>query len=200
MKITEMKKVIGLTATIFLSIVIFAQTVPKGLNVNDKAPEFNAKDQNGKIISLKNELKNGSVVLVFYRGQWCPYCNRALKQLEDSLPMIKAKGATVLTVTPEKQENIVKTISKTKSTYSILHDEGLQIMKSYDVAYKVDDKTIEKYKSYGIDFNDANGEINGANLPVPAVYVINKEGKIVYKYFDIDYRKRSSVKDILEHL
>ena len=195
-----MKKVISGLAALFFSILLFAQTSPKGLNVNDKAPEFSAKDQNGKMISLKNELKNGSVVLVFYRGQWCPYCNRALKQLEDSLQQIKAKAATVLTVTPEKQENISKTIAKTNSTFSILHDEGLQIMKLYDVAFKVDDKTIETYKKYGIDFNEANGDINGANLPVPAVYVINKEGKIVYKFFDVDYRKRSSVKEILEHL
>ena len=138
--------------------------------------------------------------MVFYRGQWCPYCNRQLKQLEDSLPQIKAKGATVVTVSPEKQENIAKTITKTKASYAILHDEGLQIMKSYDVAYKVDDNTIEKYKKYGIDFTVVNGEANGASLPVPAVYVISKEGKIVYKYFDVNYAKRSSVKDILEHL
>lgn len=195
-----MKKSILLVAILLQSWVLLAQTGPKGLNLNDKAPDFTAKDQNGKNISLKNELKNGSVVLVFYRGQWCPFCNRQLKQLEDSLGQIKAKGARVLTITPEKEDNITKTITKTKASFSILHDEGLQIMKSYDVAFKVDDKTIEAYKKYGIDFSDANGVANGANLPVPAVYVINKEGKIVYKYFDADYRKRSSVKDILDHL
>lgn len=195
-----MKKIILSAAVVLQSILVLAQTGPKGLNLNDKAPDFTAKDQNGKSISLKNELKNGSVVLVFYRGQWCPFCNRQLKQMEDSLPQIKAKGATVLTITPEVQENISKTIAKTKTSNAILHDEGLQIMKSYDVAFKVDDKTIENYKKYGIDFSLANGEANGANLPVPAVYVINKEGRIVYKYFDMDYRKRSSVKEILEHL
>ncbi len=195
-----MKKIFLVAAIIVQTGFLFAQTGPKGLNLNDKAPEFNAPDQNGKMVSLKNELKKGPVVLVFYRGQWCPYCNRQLKQLEDSLPQIKAKGATVVTVSPEKQENIAKTITKTKASYAILHDEGLQIMKNYDVAYKVDDNTIEKYKKYGIDFTVANGEANGASLPVPAVYVISKEGKIVYKYFDVNYAKRSSVKDILEHL
>lgn len=195
-----MKKSFLLAVVLFQSVFMLAQSGPKGLSLNDKAPEFTATDQNGKSISLKNELKNGSVVLVFYRGQWCPFCNRQLKQLEDSLAQIKAKGATLLTITPEKQDNISKTITKTKASYSILHDEGLQIMKSYDVAFKVDDKTIEAYKKYGIHFSEANGEANGANLPVPAVYVINKEGRIVYKYFDVDYRKRSSVKDILAHL
>ena len=195
-----MKRLLLAAAILSQSIFLMAQNGPAGLNLNDKAPDFTAPDQNGKNISLKKELKNGAVVLVFYRGQWCPFCNKQLKQLEDSLGMIKAKGATVLTITPEKQENISKTVGKTKASFSILHDEGLQIMKNYDVAFKVDDKTIETYKKYGIDFTEANGEVNGANLPVPAVYVINKKGKIVYKYFDKDYRKRSSVKDILAHL
>ncbi len=195
-----MKKLLVFATTLFFSISLSAQTVPKGLNLNDKAPEFTAKDQAGKDISLKNELKKGSVVLVFYRGQWCPYCNRSLKQLEDSLSQIKSKGATVLAITPEQQDNIAKTVEKTKASFTILHDEGLQIMKSYDVAYKVDDKTIELYKKNGLDFNEMNGQANGANLPVPAVYVINKSGKIVYKYFDVDYRKRATVKDILAHL
>lgn len=195
-----MKRIVFVLFSVFLSTAVFAQTGPKGLNLNDVAPDFTAQDQHGKTISLKKELQNGSVVLVFYRGQWCPFCNRALKQLEDSLVLIKAKGASVLTITPEKTENIVKTVAKTKASYSILHDEGLQIMKLYDVAFKVDDKTIEAYKKYGINFSEANGEANGANLPVPAVYVVNKQGKIVYRYFDTDYRKRSSVKEILEHL
>jgi peroxiredoxin len=195
-----MKKMYLPVIGLLLSLSSFAQTGPKGLNVHDQAPDFTAKDQSGKTVSLRNELKKGAVVLVFYRGQWCPFCNRALKQLEDSLGLIRARGASVITITPEKQDNIVKTIDKTKASFPILHDDGLAIMKSYDVAYKVDAKTVEAYSKYGMDFNQMNGETNGANLPVPAVYVINKEGVIVYRYFDIDYRKRSSVKEILAHL
>jgi peroxiredoxin len=194
-----MKKVLLFVALAYQTTILSAQNFPKGLNVNDKAPAFTAKDQNGKEVSLQNELKKGSVVLVFYRGQWCPYCNKQLKQMEDSMVQIKAKGATVLTITPEKAENIDKTIAKTKATFPILHDDNLQIMKSYDVAFTVADKTVESYKKYGIDFAEVNGE-NGPNLPVPAVYVINKAGNIVYKFFDTDYKKRASIKDILEHL
>lgn len=195
-----MKVFISFCLSVFMTLTVSAQNSPKGLNLNDKAPEFTARDQHGKTISLSEELKKGAVVLVFYRGQWCPYCNRQLKELEDSVSLIQRKGATVLTITPEVQENIEKTISKTKASYPILHDEGLRIMKSYDVAFQVDDKTIETYKKYGIDFMNANGQENGANLPVPAVYVINKEGRIIYKYFDRDYRKRATVKEILAHL
>lgn len=185
---------------LLFSILSNAQISPKGLSLNEQAPDFSSTDQYGKTISLSNEIKKGAVVLVFYRGQWCPYCNKALKQMEDSLSFIKGKGATVITITPEKPAYISQTIRKTKASYSILHDEGLAIMKKYDVAFQVDEKTIEAYKKYGIQFNEVNGEANGANLPVPAVYVINKQGKIVYRYFEQDYRKRSSIREILAHL
>lgn len=190
--------------TLFLSFLISvfsvtAQADLKGLNINDNAPDFTAVDQNGKEFNLKSQLKKGAVVIVFYRGQWCPYCNKQLKQLEDSLSMILAKGASVVAITPEKPENVAKTITKTKATYPVLFDDGLKIMKSYDVLFKVDDITIERYKKFGIDFAEANGTINGANLPVPAVYII-KDGKVIFRYFDVDYKKRAYVVDILKYL
>jgi len=191
-----------LLLTAFFAIYIFisnAQIYPAGLKVNDKAPDFSSKDQNGKIISLKDELKKGKVVLIFYRGQWCPYCNKELKNMEDSLSLITSKGATVVAVTPELPKNISKTIDKTKAAYSILSDDGLKIMKAYDVAYAVDSTTMKMYKGYGIDFAQANGS-NGVNLPVPAVYIIDTNGNITYRYFDIDYRKRVSIQKILAHL
>ena len=72
-------------------------------------------------------------------------------------------------------------------------------MKKYDVAFKVDDNTIERYKKFGVDFTEANGANNGANLPVPAVYIV-KDGKVIFRYFDVDYRKRAYIVDILKHL
>lgn len=194
-----MKKYLLSLTFLVSAFITNAQDGPKGINVNDTAPVFSAKDQNGKTVSLAEELKKGPVVLVFYRGQWCPYCNKHLKKLEDSLSLITAKGASLITVTPEKPENISKTIEKTKASYSILFDDGLKIMKSYDVAFTVDEKTVEKYKGYGIDFTQANGA-NGASLPVPALYIIGKDGKISYRYFDVNYSKRASVAEILSHL
>lgn len=184
---------------IITPLISFAQPSPKGLQINDKAPEFSLKDQHGNLITLSTELKKGTVVLVFYRGQWCPYCNRQLKGLQDSLSFIKEKGAGLIAVSPEKPENISKTVEKTKATYPVLFDNGLKTMKSYDVAFAVDSNTVEKYKAHGIDFYDANGA-NGATLPVPTVYIINKEGIIVFKHFDPDYRKRVTVQEILSHL
>ncbi len=194
-----MKKII-LTAFISAFVLLSqAQTNPAGLQVNDKAPEFTAKDQNGKVISLEDALKNGKVVLIFYRGQWCPYCNKQLKGMEDSLSFITANGATVLAITPEQPAMVEKTIEKTKATYSILSDDHLKIMRAYDVAYSLDDATVKKYKGYGIDFSSANGD-NGANLPVPAIYIIDTNGNIAYRHFDTDYTKRASIQEIVDHL
>jgi peroxiredoxin len=197
-----MKKLITvLVSTLFIA-ASFAQTdatKPTGLKVGDDAPDFTAKNQSGKEVQLKKLLKKGDVVVLFYRGQWCPYCNKQLSKVNDSLAMITAKGATVLAITPEVEENIAKTVTKTKASFDILEDKGLAIMKDYKVSFAVDEKTIEKYKGYGIDFDKANGA-NGANLPVPATYIISKEGKIKYVFFNTDYSKRASVKDILENL
>lgn len=178
---------------------LFAQNNPKGLKVLERAPLFVAQDQYGKSVSLKDQLLHGSVVIVFYRGQWCPYCNKQLSKLEDSLSLINSKGATLLAITPEKPENISKTIAKTKASYPILFDEDLKIMKSYDVAFGLDSNTIARYKKFGIDFESSNG-INGAKLPVPALYIINQKGVIIFRHFDPDYTKRVSVKEILSHL
>lgn len=186
------------TILFFLSAtLVFSQ--PKGLTVSTKAPKFSGFDQNKKEIALDKLLKKGKVILVFYRGEWCPFCNKELKALEDSISLITAKKATVVAITPEISENISKTIGKTKASYPILHDEGLKIMKAYDVAFEVDEKSIKLYQGYGIDFNKSNGN-NGANLPVPAVYIIDKSGKITYSYFDADYKKRPSVKELLANL
>jgi peroxiredoxin len=197
-----MKKLLSLTLLLITSAITFAQMnmdKPEGLKVGDKAPAIVGLDQNGKKVSLKSILKKGEAVLIFYRGQWCPYCNKQLSHLNDSLSYITAKGGTIITITPETADNIKKTISKTKASFSILEDKGLAIMKDYKVSFAVDEKTIEKYKGYGIDFAKANGD-NGANLPVPATYIVGKDGKIKYVFFNADYSKRASVKDIINNL
>ncbi|MEO6252461.1 MAG: peroxiredoxin-like family protein [Ferruginibacter sp.] len=202
-----MRKSILVLLFLFVCGLAFAQNeiaqtppvYPEGLKVGSKAPQFNVKDQNGKSISLKKALKRGPVVILFYRGQWCPFCNKQLSHYSDSLALLTAKGATVLAVTPETGEHVKQTVAKTKTMFSVLEDKGLIIMKSYKVNFEVDEKTIEKYKGYGIDFDKANG-INGANLPVPATYIIGQDGMVKYVFFNTDYRKRASVQDILDNL
>lgn len=177
----------------------YAQPYPKGLKIGEPAPLFIGIDNKGNTISLKTLLTKGDVVLIFYRGQWCPYCNKQLSNLNDSLSIIMNKGANLIAISPEIIENVEKTIAKTKANFPVISDENLRIMKLYQVDFPVDQPTQERYKKFGIDFSQANGT-NGANLPVPATYVIGKNGKIKYVFFNPDYRLRPSVKDILEQL
>jgi peroxiredoxin len=176
-----------------------AQEKPEGLFINSKAPEFKGTDQSGVALSLKDLRKKGPVVLLFYRGNWCPYCNKELKRFQDSLNLITEKGAQLIAITPEGSEGLAKTVEKTGAVFPILTDTDMKISKSYAVAYDVDDRTLGRYKNAGIDLLTLNGQ-KQAQLPVPAVYIINKEGAVSYRYFDADYRKRVSVKEILSEL
>jgi peroxiredoxin len=180
-----------------LTFQVMAQT---GLKNGIKAPEFTAMDNSGKTLDLKALLKSHkAVVLFFYRGQWCPYCNKHIKQLQDSLQLLTEKGAYVIGVTPETSENINKTIDKTHASFSIIQDNGYKIMKAYDVNYKVDDAMNAKLKNYGIDLEKNNGNTDHV-LPVPATYVIDQSGKIIFVHFDKDYTKRASISSILNIL
>jgi peroxiredoxin len=194
-----MKKITLLALFVLSGFFAIAQEAPEGLFLNSKAPDFKAKDQNGKDIRLKDLLKKGKVVLVFYRGEWCPYCNKQLQRLEDSLQLILDKGATLVAVTPEQPESIAKTIEKTKAQYPVLHDENLKIMKAYEVEFELPENTLKRYRNGGIKIDEINGK-NGNYLPVPATYVIDKEGNITYRFFNQDYKKRPSVQEILKQL
>ena len=195
-----MHKIIFLLLLVFVNIILLSQEKPEGLFINSKAPDFKAADQYDKEIRLKDVLRDSLVVLIFYRGQWCPYCNKQLKKLEDSLQLIKSKGAILIAVTPEKPEYISKTIEKTKASYHLLYDKDMKIMKAYGVSFQVDDKSVSRYKNADIDLLNASGQRDKAFLPVPATYIISKEGTILYRYFDTDYKKRPSVQEILNNL
>lgn len=193
-----MTRIILFTA---LAVVLTFQTkAQQGLKAGDKAPVFTGVDQNGKTVTLKNALKaHRNVVLFFYRGQWCPYCNKHIKELQDSLNLLTEKDVYVIGVTPETKENIDKTIKKTSAGFSILQDKDDEIMKAYQVNFMMDEATFTKYKGYGINLEENNGNTRHT-LPVPATYIIDRTGKIKYVHFDPNYQKRASVKLLLSKL
>ena len=195
--INKMKKLILIGIGLLFTLTVTAQN---GLKEGMKAPDFTAKDNAGKMLNLKQLLKSHkTVVLFFYRGQWCPYCNLHIKQLQDSLQQLTAKGAYVIGVTPETGENINKTMEKTKASFSMVQDKGYKIMDAYDVKFVMDKDLVKKYKGYGIDLNKNNGNSDHV-LPVPATYIIDRTGKITYVHFDKDYKKRASVSTLLKQL
>lgn len=165
----------------------------------DPAPSFSTHDQYGRTVALPDLLREGKAVLLFYRGYWCPYCNKALKNFQDSLSLITEKKARVIAISPEKPEYQQKTMDITKAAFSLISDQRHQIMDTYGVTFSLDSMAVMRLKNAGIRLGEINGN-NGTVLPVPAVFIIEQSGIISYRFFDPNYRNRPSVAAILEQL
>lgn len=186
--------------TDFTKFGIADKNPPKGLSIGEKAPLFIAKDYQGNKIELEKFIKKSPVVLIFYRGNWCPVCSKYLKNYTDSMKMITNKGAVVLFITPETAEGAKKTVKKTKLPYTIVIDANQQIMKDYDVLFQVTEKYNKKIKTLLFADIAKNNQEETAHLPVPATFIIDKTGSIIWRQFDPNYKNRASTKDILQHL
>ena len=174
--------------------------IPAGLKSGDKAPEFTGYDQTGKQVELKKLLGNGPIILFFYRGKWCPVCSRYLNNYQDSLKVLTDQGFNVIAITPESIENVEQTVKLHKLTFTVIYDCQEKIMKDYDVMFSVSKAYQDEILSeFSIDIAKNNGR-DTAHLPVPATYIINRDGIIVAVQFDLDYKKRASVKWMLKNL
>jgi len=175
-------------------------SMPSGLVQGVKAPRIIAQSINGDPINSVELLKEKSIVLIFYRGEWCPVCNKYLSNLNDSLSYILEKNAVVIAISPETIDNAHKTESQTSAAFIIIPDTTHKIMLDYDVLFNVTDKYQKKISRFLSTDIAANNHEEDAHLPVPATYIINKNGIISYVQFDYNYKNRASVKDIIDHL
>jgi len=168
------------------------------LNVGDKAPNFEGLNQAGETVNLEALLQEGPVVLTFYRGEWCPYCNKYLSELDENYLKIKEQGANLVAISPELPKYIEKMADEMEHSYNIISG-GTPIMQQYNLDFQLEKKTINKYKLFGINLSKSNGNDDNT-LPVPATYVIDKNGVIVYKHFDENYKVRADVEEIFSAL
>ncbi|QVY66558.1 peroxiredoxin-like family protein [Polaribacter sp. Q13] len=168
------------------------------LNVDDKAPNFTLKNALNKSVTLYDELKNGPVVLTWYRGGWCPYCNITLHYLQEKLPEFQQAGATLMALTPELPDNSLNTSEKNNLEFNVLSDVGNTIGKEYGVVFKLTDEVAEIYEA-GFGLSKVNGETSN-ELPLAATYVIDTNGIIQYAFLDADYRERAEPSAILAAL
>ena len=174
--------------------------VPRGLELNSIAPDFKALNQDDKEIHLYDLLKSQRVVLFFYRGNWCPFCNTYLQNMQDSLDYLLASNTAVIAVSPENPDNVDKTVRKHQLGFHVVYDAENQIMEAYDVLFNVTGFYQTKIKvGRFIDLAENNNQ-DEARLPVPATYIIDMNKRIIYKHFNIDFRHRAPISEILRHL
>ena len=169
---------------------------PKGLAKGSKVPEVNLTID-GKQVALADMYKNQNIAVIFYRGYWCPYCSKHLAEFATRAKELEDKGVKLIAITPEGDEGVAKTKDNAKANFTIVQDKDGSIQKAFDVDYGVTDGYVGKVNEMlkvSIPENNATGE---AKLPVPATYVINKEGEVIFAHFDPDYKKRASIDDIL---
>ncbi len=172
----------------------------KGLEVGSIAPVFKAEDVSNSTFNLKEALKESPVVMIFYRGHWCPVCNKHLGSLQDSLKLIEASGARVIAVSPEKPEYLNKMADKIGAEFTLLYDDGYKIATAYNVNFMpgTADKLIYNF-ALGAKLKSTHSD-RSQQLPIPATYVISSRGRIIWRHFDPDYHKRASVRDIINAL
>lgn len=178
--------------------VIKSGVLENAKQVGEEAPNFVLTNAKGDTVELKKLLKNGPVVLTWYRGGWCPYCNITLRSLQEHLPDFIERNAALVALTPELPDKSLSTQEKNELEFEVLSDINSEIGKQYGVIYKLAPDVAEYYKK-GFNLKEYNGE-SSYTLPLAATYVINTDGKITYAFLDADYRKRAEPKEILEAL
>lgn len=166
------------------------------LEIGELAPKIEGIDQFGSKIDSDIILKDHKILLLFYRGNWCPYCKKHLASLQNNLQELTNKGVYVIVVTPEKVEKIKETTDKFNATFSIIHDSDNKIMNNYKVAFEINEQNVPNYLSFTLNKIKEYNENNV--LPVPATYLIDNNHKISYVHYNPDYSKRSNFAKILE--
>jgi peroxiredoxin len=172
--------------------------IAKALRVGDRAPDFELPNAAGKEVKLSELIARGPVVLTWYRGGWCPYCNIALRGFHKSLPEIQAAGATLVALSPEMPDKSMSTAEKNHLDFEVLSDRGNKVAHAFGVAYRIPKVVADQFKGR-LDLAKYNGDDSG-ELPLGATYVIDRDGVIRYAFVDADYRKRAEPSDVIAAL
>lgn len=171
----------------------------KPLQAGAAIPDLTLKDAEGNEVKLSSLHRDGPLVLVFFRGGWCPICTKHTGALIKVHPQVKELGAQLVGVSPDNKESSKDNVTKNAIPFPILSDADVAAAKAFGLAFRVDDETVKKYQGFGIDLEKASGQKHHA-LPVPAVFIVDRSGKIAFAHSDPDYRQRLDVERIVSEL
>jgi peroxiredoxin len=169
------------------------------LKAGDRAPDFKLPDVHGHSIQLKGLLARGPTVVSFYRGGWCPYCNLELRALQQALPEITKLGAELVAISPQSPDESLSTAEKNSLAFAVLSDVGSLVAKAYGIAFDLAEELRPIYSRFGHALPEKNGD-DGWVLPIPATYVVDRNGIIVLAFVDADYRNRLEPAEIIAAL
>ena len=178
----------------FQKIVIANAAHAKGLKIGDKAPDFTLPNALGKNISLSETLKQGIVVIKFYRGEWCPICNLDLQEVQKRLSEIEVLGATFFAISPQNPDDALTAKEKNKLDYEVLSDADQKVIKAYNLQFDPG----EDYHNRR-DLTLLNGD-GSKTIPVPATFIINTDYRIEAAHVEANYTERMGVAEILNTL
>ena len=170
------------------------------LKVGDQAPDFMLPDAPGLPVRLLSLLQNGPVVIVFYRGGWCPYCNIHLRGFQRQLPQFRALEAQIIAISPQLPDNSLSTQEKNELAFPVLSDVGNKVARQFGIVFKLGDKLVELYRQSGHALEDANGSNGKRELPIPATFLVDRHGFIRLAHVDVDYTRRLDPNDVIEAL
>ena len=169
----------------------------RAVQVGACAPDVTLTDAMNRPVRLSDLWRRGPLVLIFYRGGWCPYCNLELRAWSKHLPSLKHMGAQLVAVSPQTPDNSLSTAQKNDLAYPVLSDSELLATEAFGVGFELPPQLIDLYGRVGNDLPVLNG--NGRwVLPVPATYVIDREGKVVFAHIEADYRERAEPALVLD--
>ncbi len=167
------------------------------LGVGEKAPAAILRRPDDQEADLAALYGQKPTVLIFYRGGWCPYCNAHLGQIATAEPELLTMGYQVLAISPDRPEELAKTLDKQHLTYQLLSDSDAILARAFGLVFRVDDLTVEKYRGFGIDLEQASGRDHHL-LPVPAVYIVDRAGVIRFAHWNPDYKTRLAPEDLVK--
>ena len=171
----------------------------RSLQPSDTVPNFSLKNQHQRTVTLYDQLNEGPVVLKFYRGGWCPYCNLELTAWQHELPEVTFSSAQLLAITPESMNNIIHTVRKNALDFPVLHDVNSEIASAFGLSVALSDYLQAFYRSLGLNLSVRNADMK-VRLPLPATYVIGTDFTVQYAFVDEDYRNRAPLPEILRLL
>ena len=171
----------------------------KSIKIGETMPNFSLKNAKNEIVNSLEILKKGKMIIAFYRGSWCPYCNLELKALQEKISEFKEKKTTLVAISPQSTDNSLTVIEKHSLTFEVLTDKDNIFAKQLGIVFELQDFVLPHYESLGINLSSFNKN-NDNSLPIPAVFVVDESSEIIYKFADANYMNRIDIDELLKTL